>query len=194
MKDRQWAEISALMKNGGIGVIPTDTLYGLVGSALLPEAVERIYRVRKRSPDKPFIVLISRIEDLNSFGIIPDTFLKEFLARNWPGKVSVIISGIKDQWNYLHRGERSIAFRLPDKKALVGLISETGPLVAPSANPEGLPPARTIEEARNYFGDSVDFYVNGGTLEGKPSTLVRFNQGEYNVVRQGKSLITPITP
>jgi Putative translation factor (SUA5) len=61
-----------------------------------------------------------------------------------------------------------------------------GPLVAPSANPEGLPPARDVKEAMEYFGDKVDLYVRGARLEGKPSTIVKFiSDKTIKIVREG---------
>ena len=63
------SEIVNLLKEGKVGVMPTDTIYGLVGSALNPQTVEEIYLLRKRATDKPFIVLISSINDLGKFGV-----------------------------------------------------------------------------------------------------------------------------
>ncbi|NUQ57634.1 MAG: Sua5/YciO/YrdC/YwlC family protein, partial [Candidatus Paceibacter sp.] len=65
------------------------------------------------------------------------------------------------------------AFRLPNDEYLRDLISQTGPLVAPSANLEGMPPATTIDAAEKYFGDKVDFYLDGGKAESSPSKLIK---------------------
>ena len=89
------------------------------------------------------------------------------------------------KFSYLHRGTKTLAFRLPKKENLRKLIQKTGPLLAPSANPEGLTPALTIAEAKKYFGNEVDFYVNVGKLNKKPSTLVRIKNGEVEILRQG---------
>lgn len=61
--------IVSILKSGGVGILPTDTLYGLVASAFDEKAAERIYELRKRTPDKPMIILISSLEDLKTFGI-----------------------------------------------------------------------------------------------------------------------------
>ncbi len=74
---------------------------------------------------------------------------------------------------------------MPDKSELIELLKETGPLVAPSANPQGKPPAKTIDEAQAYFGDSVDHYEDAGVVEGEPSTIISFQNGEMTVIRQG---------
>ncbi len=147
-----------ILKNGGIAVLPTDTLYGIVGSAVSKKAVQKIYKVRKRTPSKPCIILISSITDLKKFGIknIP---LKE-LREVWPGKVSVILPCPYKKFEYLHRGTNKLAFRLPDSVWLCTLLKKTGPLVAPSANIEGQTPAYTIEEAENYFGGKVEIFMS----------------------------------
>jgi len=161
-----------ILKAGGIGVIPTDTIYGLVGRADLPKTVEHISTIKNRSDGKGFIVLISSLDDLKLFDIKVSDATKSFLKKYWPGKVSVVMSP-------------TLSFRLPDKKDLIDLLKETGPLVAPSANPEGRAPAKNIEEAKEYFGDEVDFYEDGGNLESLPSTLVRIKDDEIEVLRAG---------
>lgn len=177
------AENIEILKNGGVGVIPTDTIYGLVGSALRSETVERISKIKNRSDGKGFIVLISSIEDLKMFGVELTDRNKDFLNKYWPGKVSVIFKVAK-KIEYLDKG-LGLALRLPSEEDLREVLKQTGPLVAPSANPEGLPPAKNIEEAKKYFGDHVDFYEDGGNLESLPSTLVRINGDQVEVLRQG---------
>ncbi|NCN07466.1 tRNA pseudouridine(55) synthase TruB [Candidatus Falkowbacteria bacterium] len=177
-----------ILKKGGIGVVPTDTIYGLVGKALNKNTVERIYKVRKRSPDKPLIILISQISDLNKFGVKIDNKTKKILQKYWPGQVSVIL-GCHKKLDYLHRGTNSLAFRLPDNKWLRFLLRKTGPLVAPSANPEGLDPALTIRQAKKYFSNMVDFYIDRGKLESSPSTLVKIEAGNIIVLREGVVVI-----
>jgi L-threonylcarbamoyladenylate synthase len=171
------------INEGGVGIIPTDTIYGLVGSALLPDTIDRIYQLKRRDKNKPLIVLISDIEQCEQFGIELSERLIEQLKSYWPGAYSIILPTIDDQFEYLSRNTDAIAFRLPDNEELRDLIRETGPIVAPSANVEGMAPATTIEEARKHFGTDVDFYVDGGELTGKPSTLLEFDGEEVNILR-----------
>jgi L-threonylcarbamoyladenylate synthase len=178
-----------ILKEGGVGVIPTDTIYGLVGSALSINAVEKISQLKKRSDGKGFIVLISSIEDLNIFGIEPSEKAKIFMKKFWPGKVSIEYFSSSPRFDYLKKVGGTIAFRLPSKKNLIDLLKQVGPLVAPSANLEGLPPAKNIIEAQKYFGESVDFYEDGGELDSKPSTLVRIVGDKIEIIRQGAVII-----
>jgi len=174
-----------ILKGGGAGVLPTDTLYGLVGSATSKKTVSRIYRLKKRMPKKPCIILISNIKELSEFSIILNTSDKEILKKFWPGKVSVVLPCPEKKFFYLHRGTKTLAFRLPQDKKLLAILKKVGPLLAPSANPEGFPPAKNINQAKKYFGEKVDFYSDGGKLKSRPSTLVSLKNGKVEVLREG---------
>lgn len=179
-----------ILKNGGVGVMPTDTIYGLVGSALSRKAVTRIYKLRERNPEKPMIILVGSIEDIRQFGIRVNRRVSKILDELWPGKVSVILPCKSKKFSYLHRDKNSLAFRLPKKRGLIEILRKTGPLVAPSANLEGKLPAKTIAGAKKYFGDRADFYLNGGKLISAPSTLVKIKNGEISVKRLGARKIS----
>jgi tRNA pseudouridine55 synthase len=168
-----------------IGVMPTDTIYGLVGKAMDKKVVERIYKVRLRQPDKPFIILISQLADIKRFGINIDDKIKEAATKYWPGQVSMVLSGASDKFEYLHRGSGSLAFRLPAHEKLLQLLKKTGPLIATSANTEGRKPASTIRAAKKYFNNSIDFYVDFGKLEASPSTLIAVTDQGVELIRQG---------
>ncbi len=184
-------KLIGILKDGGIAVIPTDTIYGIVGSALNERTVKKIYLLRKRAPDKPFIILISSLNDLNQFNIKLSEKQKIFLEKNWPNPLSVILLVKGEKWKYLHRGTDSLGFRMPKDDGLHDLLKRVGPLVAPSANPEREKPAKNVEEARKYFGDEVDFYVDGGVIKSKPSTLIQIKiDGSWQILRQGSYKIS----
>jgi L-threonylcarbamoyladenylate synthase len=179
------------VNSGGIAVISTDTIYGIIGSALSPKTVEKIYRLRKRNRVKPMIILIGDIGQLSFFGIKLDRDTKNKLNRLWPGKVSVILPCYSKKFFYLHRGKKTLAFRLPSEKSLKTFIMKTGPIVAPSANIEGCKPAATIKEAKRYFGDKPDFYVDQGRRGEEASTLVDFSKKKIKILRKGAVKINP---
>lgn len=189
MKNVLQKDAMAILKRGGIGVLATDTLYGVVGCALSKKAVARIYRARKRNPKKPCIILIASSRDLARFGVKTDTQKKKLLNAVWPGKVSVILPCPHKKYAYLHRGTNTLAFRVPASMRLRRFLQKTGPLAAPSANIEGMPPATTITEAKKYFGESVDFYINTGKRISKPSTLVAIENGRIVIKRQGSTRV-----
>lgn len=168
-------ELVQSLKNGGVAIVPTDTVYGIVGQINNTGAIEKIYKLKGRGKNKPFIVLISGIKDLELLGIKLDQDSKMIVKKYWPGKISIIFKRAKD----------TLAVRLPDHGELRSLIEKTGPLVAPSANPEGLAPAKDINGAIGYFRNSVPFYVDGGKINSLPSTLIKLKDGKIVVLRKG---------
>lgn len=185
LSNAKFQQLGQKLSAGQIAVIPTDTQYGIVTSALNQPAVERIYQLRKRSADKPMIILISEISDIKKFGIILTMSQLETLTRFWPNPLSIIIPSANPLLQYLHRGKKSIAFRLPRPEWLQNLLKTSGPLVAPSANFEGEPPASTIAEAEKYFSGQIDFYLDLGKLNNPPSTVIKLNNTDFEVIRQG---------
>lgn len=188
------SKAAEILKNGGIGIIPTDTIYGIVGSALKENVVGKIYKLRKRNLRKPMIILIGQISDLKKFGINLQPSARggssfrgktyNLTTNNWPPKTSILLPCPIAKFKYLHRGAKSLAFRLPKDKKLKAFLKRTGPLVAPSANIEGRPPARTILEAQKYFGNKVDFYITPRRLNFQPSKLIQIKDGKIKELRK----------
>lgn len=174
-------EIIKFLKAGAVGVMPTDTIYGIVGSALIPNSVEEIYRLRKRSKDKPMIILISEITDLNFFNIKLTAKQENLLKKIWPNPVSVVLPCPDIEFTYLHRGKYSLAFRIPKNKTLLNILKESGPLVAPSANFEGELPSTNIAEAKKYFGKKVTFYIDGGKINRGTVFFQKINRGTISL-------------
>ncbi len=177
----------ALLQRGRVGVLPTDTLYGLVCIATQENAVEQLYRLKNREK-KPGTVVAANIDQLVNLGL-----KRRYLTPMddyWPGPISVVVPTIDSKTNYLRQGANGLAVRVVADPRLKTLLLQTGPLMTSSANQPGEPPAATIEEAMTYFGDDVAFYVDGGNLRGrKPSTLIRVVDDAIEVLRQGAGTI-----
>ncbi len=174
-----------LLLGGQIGVMPTDTVYGLHGLALNQQVVRKIYRLKGRDETKPLIVIISNLSDLTKFGIKLNKKTEQFLKKAWPAPLTVILPCPLKEFEYLHRGSGSIGFRMPDNKFLQDILAKTGPLISTSANLSGSPPAQTVKQAKNYFGRTVDFYIDEGELVSKPSTVIGLQEGKVKILRQG---------
>jgi len=173
-------EVIALIKDGAVGVLPTDTTYGLVCAAAIPEAVSRLYALKKREK-KPGTVIAVSIEQLVALGI-KERYLKP-VSYFWPNPISIEIPhGII----YLNQGTGRQAFRIVKESQLQKLLEQTGPLLTSSANHPGEKPAGTIDEAKHYFSDDINFYVDGGDLSSRePSTIIRIVDDEVEVIREG---------
>jgi len=185
-------ELVKVLQNGGVAVMPTDTIYGMVGRAGDEATVNRIYEVRKRAPEKPCIILIGDQAELKNFSITLSEIQKEKLKEFWSfnktqdetGAVSIVLDCENIALTYLHRGTNMLAFRMPASQSLRELLKKTGPLIAPSANTEKFPQSETVEDAKNYFGDAVDLYVDGGPVVAQASKVIRLHpDGSVDVLR-----------
>lgn len=162
--------VGALVR-GGVVVLRTDTIYGLIACANNEQAVERIYRIKNRNPSKPCIILLDQPSMAYGHGEELD---QDNRLHGQDHPTSFLIEAAKAPV-WLLRQNHELAYRVPHHAGLQQLIAQTGPLIAPSANPEGIAPARTATEAMDYFGDAVDVYVDGGEvpINMLPSRLVR---------------------
>ncbi len=176
------SKLMTLIRDGGVGVIPTDTVYGLVCSAASKAAVERIFTVKART-NQPGTILAASIDQLADLGI-KRRYLKA-VEQYWPNPISVIVP-CGPELAYLHMGKNSLAVRIPANDELIAMLSKTGPLMTTSANTPGGVVAGNVAEAQAYFGDTVDFYVDGGEIgQQPPSTIIRVVDDTIEVLRQG---------
>ena len=173
------------LKEGGVVVMPTDTIYGILASALLPNAVERVYEIREREKSKACIILISDFKDLEKFGIEISESQKAEILQEKDRALTFILDCDNENFSYLHRGNNTLAFRIPKDENLRNLIKQTGVLIAPSANKAGEKPSSNIEEAKEYFSNLVDLYIDGGRIEASPSIIIKFEKdGSIKVIRE----------
>jgi len=172
-----------LQEPGAVGIIPTDTIYGLVARAVDEAAVKRLYGLKKRSR-KPGTVIAANRQQLELLGL-KHRYLKA-VEQFWPGAVSVIIPVSDPKLAHLHQGKLGLAVRIPALPELQALLAQTGPLLTSSANPATKPAAINIRQAKDYFGNQVDFYEDGGDLKGcQASTLIQIVDDAIVVLRQG---------
>jgi len=195
MQENIWdnENLIKVLQGGGVVVMPTDTIYGMVGKAQEEFVVNRIYTIRKRNPTKPCIILIGDIDELEKFSVILTEEQKTKIKEYWftPSGVegsdptSIVLDCPDPSLEYLHRGTKTLAFRLPTQAGLRKLLLKTGPLVAPSANLETIPPNDNIMDAKKYFGNSVDLYIDGGTIKNKASQLIKLHKdGSASILRE----------
>ena len=167
---------------GALGVMPTDTLYGLVARAEDRRAMSRLYALKKRE-HKPVPVIAANVQQLAALGV-PEKYLKK-VTHLWPSPLSVVMP-VGEQFAYLHQGLGDLPFRVVADEQLRRILEKTGPLAASSANLPGQHPAATVNEAFDYFGDAVDFYVDGGDLSGRASsTIVKASDTGIDLIREG---------
>lgn len=168
------------LEKGGVAVVRTDTLYGIIALAGIEAAVEKVYQVKRRNPSKQCIILITDPADVPAHMSVLDEY-----GHRAETPTSVIVPAT-DEALWVLRGGDTIAYRVVRDPFLRKVIEKVGPVIAPSANPEGLAPARTIDEARAYFGDSIDVYIDGGEVPkvAQASQIVQISpDGTASIIR-----------
>ena len=163
-------EIAALLKSGGVVLMPTDTIYGLhatIGST----GVARIVNIKGRDDQKPFVTIAASIPQIEALG----TRVPRVLHDVWPAPLTAI----------LQRGKGTIAVRVPDVVWLRLLLEQSGPLISTSANRSGESPITFIDQLGDDALEALDGLIDGGQLEGKPSAIVDFTGSEPRLVREG---------
>ena len=174
LKPSQTTEIANLLLAGKIGILPTDTIYGIHCKAHDPELIKRIYEIKDRPSELPLITVISKAEDLDGFGIEVGDFEKQQMKNFWPGPNTLI---------FKTSNEKTRAFRLPKNDFIQSIMQTTGPLISTSANLHGMPSSANVSQAMEYFGDKIDFYVDAGELNNPPSSIYDISKGEVKKIR-----------
>jgi len=173
------------LKKGAVVVLPTDTLYGVCADALNYRAVEKIFELKHRRPNKPLIVLTPSVEWIKNFFFVKEIPPSAEKLLNAPYPVSVILP--VEGFDWISRATGTIAFRVVKRGFIKQFLEAYGrPIVAPSANWEGFPPARDPFQALLYFGNGVSVYYNGGVLKGEPSAVVEVKGKTLSVLRRGR--------
>ena len=151
--------VSEALTSAKLVVLRTDTIYGIVASAANRHAMEQLYRAKHRPANESCIILVADISDIPS---LTATQRQHYVQLNAERPTSIIVPASNDFPHAAHQNG-TLAFRLVTGN-LAPLIRQTGPLLAPSANPAGMPPANNITEAIKYFGDMVSVYVDSGEV------------------------------
>jgi L-threonylcarbamoyladenylate synthase len=176
---------AAAIRDGGLVVIPTDTVYGLACDPFSPAAVGRLFEAKRRE-GKPIPVLcggLSRAEELVDLGPAGSALAKMF----WPGALTIVAPLRRTVPRPVDQGTATLGVRVPGLPAIVDLIEKSGGwTTGTSANVSGNPSSKTAEEAAAQLGGAVDMVLDGGTLPGAASTVVSVVGGSVAILRSGQ--------
>ena len=153
---------------------PTDTIYGVLALDN-EEALNYLYKIRRPSK-KPFLRLLPDISFLGYYSLVPTDKVYEL------SKIDGVSIILKAQ-------DKNLGFRIPKKGFIKELLDKLQkPLLAPSCNKEGEPPAKSIEEAVRYFQDEIPLYIDGGFIDSVASSIVEIENDKISIVREGMSI------
>ncbi len=176
-----------ILKNAGLVVFPTETVYGLGADASNSEAVKKIFLAKERPSSHPVIVHIFSVQDLEKWArAIPKSAFK--LARAfWPGSLTLILQ--KQPWvlDEVTGGQNTIGLRVPNHSVALALLKDfSGGIAAPSANKFGQISPTTAEHVRDGLGEVVDMILDGGECQvGLESTILDLSSATPRLLRPG---------
>lgn len=179
--------IIEVLRRGGIVAYPTDTFYGLGANCFIKEAIQKIYRLKKRKPSKPISIVVSDLEMAKRLVVdIPPVF-NSLAKKFWPGPLTLVLKASPTLPKKLLSIKDSIGIRIPDSPWLRELIKAADfPVSATSANISGEEEISEYKEIIRNFFRRIDLIVDGGKTPGiLPSTVVDLSSIEPKILREG---------
>ncbi len=182
----QVEKAAALILSGGIVAFPTETYYGLAVDPFNPDALNRLYTLKKRHRAKPVLTLIATTKQLDLLvSSVPDTLVP--FTTLWPAPLTVVFPAHKSVASQLTGGTQTVGVRISANPIALALIKTCGiPITATSANISGHTPCHTSTMVADQFGQRLDFILDGGvTPGGAGSTLIGLKDNKPIILRDG---------
>lgn len=175
-----------ILNNSGIAVIPTDTIYGLVGDATNENVIKKVFLIKQRENSKPLLILISNFDMLKKYVKNISSLELGIINKFWPGPLTIIFQNKKNLSDVLTANKSEIAIRMPNDERLLDLINKLDkPIIATSANIAHKKTITSIDLLEDKIKNNVDYIYDGGFLEDNPSTIIKVINNKVTIVRDG---------
>lgn len=183
-----------ILKQGGLVIFPTETVYGLGGSSLLPNSCKKIFEIKNRPVDNPLIVHVSSIAEILYYGDLEKKYIP-ILEKFSPGPISYIV---KKKREIFSNGLPTVGFRIPNHELCLDMLKISGPVSAPSANFSGKPSHTRFQGVYLEFHGIVDCILEGDApVIGIESTVLDLSGEIPKILRPGyvtKEDLLPFLP
>jgi L-threonylcarbamoyladenylate synthase len=182
------AEAADRIGSGGIVAFPTETFYGLAVDPFNPSALERLFSLKKRSPDKPLLVLIDKPENLDLLVKEVPRQYERLLEVFWPGPLTMVFAGIDGLPKLLTDEHGTVGVRQSsDLVARALAIAAGGAISGTSANPSGMSAAVNAKQVAEMFPEGIDQIIDGGPVPGgSGSTIIGLEGDGIKLIREGR--------
>ena len=182
-----WDEARTVLKRNGVIAAPTETFYALAVNPFQEEALDRLFALKDRAPEKPVLLMVDGSEMLDQVVRAIPEIAYRLMARFWPGPLSIIFPSLPSLPRLLTGGTGTIAVRQPRQELTCRLIAALGfPITGTSANRAGCRPLVRAEEVAREFGDHLDLILEAGPCPGGlPSTIIDVTSSPARLVRAG---------
>ena len=180
-------EAADIIKNGGIGIFPTETVYGIGADCFNSEAVERVYEAKNRPKNKAMSVLVNDISMIEEIALKISKEERIIIEKFFPGPLTIILKKNPKVSDVVTAGKDTIGVRMPQNKIALKLIEEVGrPIATPSANISDKPSGLEYSQIIKDFENKIDFFIDSGKSKiGLSSTIVKIEDGKVNILREG---------
>ena len=172
------------IKNGGVVIFPTDTVYGIGCNPYDENAVDRVYTAKKRNRTNPLPILgYSKrfLENIVEFDEITNRIAEKF----WPGRLTIVLPLKDDRLQKLSRGTNTLAVRVPNNKCVLAFLKKCELVVGTSANISGKEPFTDPQNIENDVID-CDIFLNDGIIQSSgASTVIKIENGKIKILRSG---------
>ncbi|TAA07858.1 threonylcarbamoyl-AMP synthase [Streptococcus parasuis] len=178
-------KLRKILTSGGAVVLPTETVYGLFAQALNEEAVNNVYHLKQRPRDKAMNLNVSNLNDIIFFSQNTPFFLEKLYNRFMPGPLTIILKANDNVPFWVNSGLDTVGFRVPNHVKTLQLISETGPLIGPSANISGNESGKKFSDIQAQFSVDLPGIEDDQALTGIDSTILDLSGQKARILRQG---------
>jgi len=180
-------EATEIIKSGGIVGLPTDTVYGLGADAFNQEAVDKIYKIKRRDRKNPVAVFIDDPEKVEEYVDKINLAGRLMIEKFWPGPLTLVFKSSDERLLHLMGGANRLGIRIAPNKLLSSIIEETGvPITSTSANVSGRRILATASGVRYYFNGRIELILDAGkSPERFPSTVVDISSDQIFLNRPG---------
>lgn len=178
-------KLRKILTSGGAVVLPTETVYGLFAQALNEVAVNNVYQLKQRPRDKAMNLNVSNLNDIYFFSQNTPFFLEKLYNRFMPGPLTIILKANDNVPFWVNSGLDTVGFRVPNHVKTLQLISETGPLIGPSANISGNESGKKFSDIQAQFSVDLPGIEDDQALTGIDSTILDLSGQKARILRQG---------
>lgn len=187
-------EVVSLLKDGGIIIYPTDTVYGIGCDITQKAAIEKIYRAKGVDKQKPMSFICSDIKDISKYAKISTTNYR-YLKRYLPGPYTFILPGTKEAPKALISKQKTVGIRLPDHPLTLAIVEGLGnPIISTSVNISEISFASDPKEFSAFYEGKVDLILDSGPTWAEPSSVIDMTHDDHLVViREGQGDVSWVT-
>lgn len=174
-----------LLKEGGIIIYPTDTVYGIGCDIFNRDALEKIFRIKNTGDEKLFSFVCSDLKDISRYAKVSD-YAYRTMKHLLPGPFTFILPAAKVVPKKLWSKRKTVGIRIPNHQVSLTLVRELGnPIISTSTTNENGEVLINPEEIKSIFEDRVDLMLSSGNLSGQPSSVIDLSEDSPEVIREG---------